>query len=132
MDAPRVRSSAASRASFAADAHRPHRVAQQAGHRQAMPRGERWPNECRRRLVVADERRHGQLLVVDLDYDVGGHEPGRGLEPDPAVAAISDLPPTDEVRRSPPLETEAAECPPDELPGKARCVFDSGPGPLLR
>src|SRR5262249_36480233 len=104
----------------------------QAGHRQAMPRGERWPNECRRRPVVADERRHGQLLVVDLEYDVGGHEPGRRPDPAPAVAATTDLPPTDVARRNPPLEREAAECPPDELPGKPRRVFDSGPGPLLR
>src|SRR5262249_45120835 len=132
MDAPRGRSSAASRSSRQGDACRPHRLAQQAGHRQTMPGRERRPDECRHRTVVADERGYGPLRVVDLDEELDGHDPYHRLEPDPAVAAISDLPPTDVVRRRPPRETEAAEHPPDELPGETRCVFDSGTCPLLR
>ena len=52
-----------------------HRVTQQVGHRSAMDDGDRRPHECRHRLVVADERGEGHVPFIDVENDVGGHEP---------------------------------------------------------
>ena len=106
--------------------------AQQPGHRLAMPDGQRRPDDCRHRPVVSDERGDGHLLGIDLNDDLGGQEPRGRLEPDPVVVAITDLPPAHVVQRGPPLETQAEDYSPDELPREPRGVFDRCTRPLLR
>src|SRR5205814_1703915 len=136
MRAPSLRSSTSSKcATAAAYSWRPQFTfasqAQQPGHRLAMPDGQRRPDDCRHRPVVSDERGDGHLPRIDLNDDLGGQAPRGRLEPDPVVVAITDLPPAHVVQRGPPLETEAEDYPPDELPREPRGVFDRGTRPLL-
>jgi hypothetical protein len=68
------------------------------------------------------------VLVIGLDDDVVGPQPGLDLESDPVLAALSDVPSGHPVRCG--LEVQAQEHPPERV--DARDVFEHRAGPLLR
>src|SRR5437870_7051909 len=99
----------------------------------AMFDGNRWPHDVSKPTVVADEQGTGHFPLVDLDDGTGGHEPRGRLDPDPVVAAISDLPAVHVVRRMPRPKTQLEQDPPGderEAPRRWR-VLERGTSPLL-